>query len=29
MAGKGETKSRILDAAELLFAEHGLNETSQ
>ncbi|WP_318434511.1 TetR/AcrR family transcriptional regulator [Photobacterium leiognathi] len=28
MAGKGETKSRILDAAELLFAEHGFNETS-
>ncbi len=28
MAGKGETKSQILDAAELLFAEHGFNETS-
>ena len=28
MAGKGETKARILDAAELLFAEHGFKETS-
>ncbi|MCW8327320.1 TetR/AcrR family transcriptional regulator [Photobacterium sp. SDRW27] len=28
MAGKGETKGRILDAAELLFAEHGFKETS-
>jgi AcrR family transcriptional regulator len=28
MAGKGETKSRILDAAELLFAEHAFKETS-
>ncbi|KMV29205.1 TetR family transcriptional regulator [Photobacterium swingsii] len=28
MAVKGETKGRILDAAELLFAEHGFNETS-
>ncbi|MGF1700716.1 TetR family transcriptional regulator [Photobacterium makurazakiensis] len=28
MAGKGETKARILDAAELLFAEHGFKDTS-
>ncbi|UTV28693.1 TetR/AcrR family transcriptional regulator [Photobacterium atrarenae] len=28
MPGKGETKGRILDAAELLFAEHGFKETS-
>ncbi|ELR67517.1 Putative transcriptional regulator for fatty acid degradation FadQ, TetR family [Photobacterium marinum] len=28
MAGKGETKGRILDAAELLFAEHGFKDTS-
>lgn len=28
MAGKGETKRRILDAAEILFAEHGFKETS-
>ncbi|OAN13838.1 TetR family transcriptional regulator [Photobacterium jeanii] len=28
MAVKGQTKARILDAAELLFAEHGFNETS-
>ncbi|GAL05085.1 TetR/AcrR family transcriptional regulator [Photobacterium aphoticum] len=26
--GKGETKARILDAAELLFAEQGFNDTS-
>ncbi|MGF1723286.1 TetR/AcrR family transcriptional regulator [Photobacterium nomapromontoriensis] len=28
MAEKGETKARILDAAELLFAEHGFKDTS-
>ena len=28
MAVKGQTKARIRDAAELLFAEHGFNETS-
>ncbi|MGF1686184.1 TetR family transcriptional regulator [Photobacterium japonica] len=28
MAGKGETKARILDAAERLFAEQGFNDTS-
>ncbi|MCG3823341.1 TetR/AcrR family transcriptional regulator [Photobacterium damselae] len=28
MTDKGNTKSRILDAAEWLFAEHGFNETS-
>ncbi|MDD1794848.1 TetR family transcriptional regulator [Enterovibrio makurazakiensis] len=28
MAGKGETKSKILDAAEQLFAEHGFKDTS-
>ncbi|WP_434359832.1 TetR/AcrR family transcriptional regulator [Parasalinivibrio latis] len=28
MAAKGDTKGRILDAAELLFAEHGFNDTS-
>lgn len=28
MAGKGTTKNRILDVAELLFAEHGFKETS-
>lgn len=28
MAGKGETKGKILDAAEQLFAEHGFKETS-
>ncbi|MEZ9523140.1 TetR/AcrR family transcriptional regulator [Enterovibrio norvegicus] len=28
MAGKGETKGKILDAAEQLFAEHGFKDTS-
>lgn len=28
MAGKGETKAKILDAAEQLFAEHGFKDTS-
>jgi len=28
MAGKAETKTRILDAAEWLFAEHGFTDTS-
>ncbi|MCG7497048.1 TetR/AcrR family transcriptional regulator [Vibrio sp. Of7-15] len=28
MASKGETKSKILDAAEQLFAEYGFNDTS-
>ncbi|OOE35816.1 TetR family transcriptional regulator [Salinivibrio kushneri] len=28
MAGRGDTKAKILDAAEQLFAEHGFKETS-
>ncbi|WP_087022787.1 TetR/AcrR family transcriptional regulator [Thaumasiovibrio subtropicus] len=28
MAGRQDTKTKILDTAELLFAEHGFNETS-